>query len=154
MYEVTLKTAKNNKIWMVLAVSITIVLAFAGGKQVVNGAFAANSSSSEKVDVGSVVEAAVVKITSGDFDAAGDLISTVKGSSDPRALQLGRIIDEYKSFSKERQDAKAKSYEEMLADLKGEGPKDAEDEDGKEDEVIKEGEDDKEDKSKDEEQES
>jgi carboxyl-terminal processing protease len=131
MYEVTLKTAKNNKIWMILAVSITIVLAFAGGKKVVNGAFAANSSSSEKVDVGSVVEAAVVKITSGDFDAAGDLISTVKGSSDPRALQLGRIIEEYKSFSKERDIAKSKSYEELLADLKGEGPKDTEKDDTK-----------------------
>ena len=116
---------------MVVAVFMTMVLAFAGGKKVVNGAFASNSDASVKMDVGSVVQAAVVKITSGDFDAAGFLISKVKGSSDPRALQLGRIIEEYKSFSKERDVAKSKSYEELLADLKGEGPKDTKKDDTK-----------------------
>lgn len=128
-----MKTGKNNRFWMVLSVIITIVLALAGGKEVINSANAAmpraNSAigsdvkSASNVDVASVVEAAVSKITSGDFDAAGELVARVKGLSDQRALQLGNIIEEYKGFSRERQEAKAKAYEKYLAELKGEKPK-------------------------------
>jgi len=123
---------------MTLAVFITIFLALAGGKQVVNSANAGFlKSSGGSSDVSSVVDTATDKITSGDFAGADELISKIKNVSDTRASQLGRIIEEYKKFSQERQEAKAKLYKEMLADLKGEGPKDSEKDKDKDKEKVK-----------------
>lgn len=123
---------------MVLAVFITVVLALAGGKKVLNSSNASIAKSTgdtssdvevaSDVDVASVVEAAASKISTGDFEGADALISKIKKLSDRSALQLGRIIDEYNIFSKERKEAKAKLYEELLADLKGEGPKEKKEE--------------------------
>ena len=124
---------------MLLAVFVTVVLALAGGRKVISVANAAFPDGVEGriKDVGSVVDSAVVKITSGDFEGAGELISNAKGYSDSRLSQLGRIIDEYNSFCQERQDAKARSYKEMLAELKGEGSKEDEKSEGKEKDTEK-----------------
>lgn len=119
-----MKTNRNNKFWISFAVILTIFLLFAGGKKFINGAFAASYNNTanidvidSNVDVSGVVDVAVTKIISGDFEGADELISKIQGRFDKRASQLNQIIEEYKVFSQERKDAKSKSYEKAMAEI-------------------------------------
>lgn len=119
-----MKTHRSSKFWIGFSVIVTVVIVFVGAKTFVNSALASvpkNATNIDvidsNVDVGSVVDAAAGKIITGDFEGADELISKIQGRFDSRASQLSRIIEEYKVFSQERKAAKAKSYQDIMAEI-------------------------------------
>ena len=115
-----LKKGTNNKFWLVLAVLVTVVIGYAGGKKVGLGADTAfeevqNSNSTENVS--QIIEKAAENILSGDFDTANQLIRKVPAKENKKARQISQIIDEYNDLSSKRQQNKAEMYQKQIEEI-------------------------------------